>query len=466
MAGGAALFAVLATVYLFSISIRATTGASITADEPFYLLTTQSIIQDQDLDLNNQYAAHSYREFFDHPDGLWRQSVPAEDGRLLSPHNPGLSLLIVPGYLAGKLRGVQVQLLLITALTFAATFVLAARMTGRIGLSWLATLGIAITSTAFVYSTEIYPEIPAALTLVLSLLIVTKRGSPQTRDAVILAVLLSAMMWLGVKYTPLGAIVAAVLLVRAGWNARFKFLALSTVSAIYFTWFHLVTFDGLTPYAVNIIYAGGTSVEIVQQHVEFTQRFYRTWGLFIDERFGLARWGFIVFPAIAGLLLLPWRGWRFRVVLALILTQLVIATFVAITMMGWWFPGRTLATVLPLLTVPLVMLLAQASAPVRWLVGLLGVQTAAITFVLAQAGHAREIRLAVNPFEMSSPLFSGVSRLFPNYTSWDTQTTVATIVWLMFGGAIAAVLTARQYRLRSTSDRTDLLPRQNVPIER
>lgn len=451
VAGAAAMFAVLAIVYTFSISIRATTGASITADEPFYLLTTQSIIQDQDLDLNNQYAAHSYEEFFDHPDGLWKQSVPSEDGRLLSPHNPGLSLLVVPGYLAGQLRGVQVQLLLITALTFAMTYVLVARITGRIALSWLAALAIGITPTAFVYSTEIYPEIPAALTLVLSLLIVTRRSRPSTWDAVMLAGLLSAMMWLGVKYAPLGALVALPLLVRASWRPRLVFVALASVSGIYFAWFHLVNFDGLTPYAVNIIYAGGTSVEIVQQHVSFVDRFYRTWGLFIDERFGLARWGFIIFPAVAGLVLLPWKGWQYRLVLALVVTQVLIATFVAITMMGWWFPGRTLATVLPLLAVPLVLLLDRASVPLRWLVGLLGLQTVAVTAALVQAGHAREIRLAVNPFEMSSPLFQGVSWLFPNYTSWDAHTTLTTVVWLLVAGSIAALLTAKQYRQKTAT---------------
>ena len=85
----AALFLLLAVAYSFSVEIRATRGASITGDEPFYLLTTQSLLFDGDFDLRNQYEARSYESFFDHPDGLWQQSVPLPDGRLLSPHNPG-----------------------------------------------------------------------------------------------------------------------------------------------------------------------------------------------------------------------------------------------------------------------------------------------------------------------------------------------------------------------------------------
>src|SRR5918992_2385824 len=113
--GAAALFGLLFLVYLASIGIRASRGASITGDEPFYLLTTQSLIQDGDLDLTNQYAARSYRVFFDHPDGLWRQSVPNGRGELLSPHEPALSVLLVPGFAAGGLLGAQLELVAITA---------------------------------------------------------------------------------------------------------------------------------------------------------------------------------------------------------------------------------------------------------------------------------------------------------------------------------------------------------------
>ena len=49
-----ALFLLLSVAYAFSVDIRATRGASITGDEPFYLLTTQSLLADGDFDLRNQ----------------------------------------------------------------------------------------------------------------------------------------------------------------------------------------------------------------------------------------------------------------------------------------------------------------------------------------------------------------------------------------------------------------------------
>ncbi len=49
-----ALFLLLSAAYALSVDIRATQGASISGDEPFYLLTTQSLLADGDFDLRNQ----------------------------------------------------------------------------------------------------------------------------------------------------------------------------------------------------------------------------------------------------------------------------------------------------------------------------------------------------------------------------------------------------------------------------
>ena len=207
----AALFLLLAVAYSFSVDLRASRGASISSDEPFYLITSQSLLQDGDLDLANQYGTHSYRSFFDHPDGLWKQSVPLPDGRLLSPHNPGLPVLLVPGFALGGLAGAQVQLLVIAA-AMTMAFLLSERLTGRRQLSWAATLGVGLAATPFIYSTEIFPEFPAALALLGCLLVATAGRKLTWLDGMVTAAGLSALCWLGVKYVPLAALVAAYFL--------------------------------------------------------------------------------------------------------------------------------------------------------------------------------------------------------------------------------------------------------------
>ena len=437
----AALFLLLSVAYAFSIDLRASRGASITGDEPFYLLTTQSLLTDGDLDLQNQYDAMAYEMFFDHPDGLWYQSAPTPDGRLLSPHNPGLSVLVIPGFALGGLLGAQVQLMLMAALTMSLAFVLAHRLTGHRFICWAVTLGAGLTATAFVYSTEIYPEFPAALALVVALLIATRRAEAGLYDALCLAAALTALCWLGSKYAALAVPVAAYFLLRADWVGRIGLLAAVIPSAAVYIWFHLHVFGGLTPYGVNLVYEDWNTAQILGGHVGFNERYYRIWGLFLDRRFGIGRWAPLLLVAAPALALLAISAWERRLVLALIAIQLLIATFVAITMMGWWFPGRTMLTVLPLLVAPLALTVGRCSPGMRVAVALLGVCTLAYTAGLAHAGRIQEITIAVDPFDMTFVPFQATAGLFPLYTLWTAETWQLTYAWwAAFVVAAAAVL--------------------------
>ena len=440
LVGAIFMFALLIALYIASIDIWATRGASITGDEPFYLLTTQSLLQDGDLDLRQQYAQRSYESFFDHPGGLWQQSVPREDGVLLSPHNPGLSVLLLPGFVIAGLVGAQVQMLVMAALTFALTYVLVVSLTRESLWSWAATMLIALSATAFIYSTEIYPEIPAALALVASLIILQSKERPGLWLAVALAGCVTALMWLGIKYAPLAALVAVWFFWRAESHARLALLVVGGLSAAFFAWFHLETFGGLTPYAVGVVHASDSTSSIISQHIAFWERSYRLWGLFIDANFGIGRWSPVLLPVVPALLLLWRRSGLSRLALALVAAQILMATFVAITFMGWWFPGRTLMTVLPLLALPLALLLAQLPMWGRVGIGLLGAYSLAVTAALAKAAQAREIVIAVDPFDMQSSVFRVSNILFPDYTYWNLETWGLTAAWLLLGGAAISVM--------------------------
>lgn len=432
-----ALFAVLSLAYVGSISLRASWAESITGDEPFYLLTTQSLLQDGDLDLTQQYQLRSYQAFFNHPDGLWQQSVRLDNGILLSPHNPGLSVLLIPGFGLGGLLGAQTQLLILAALTFALTYVLIARNTGEYLWSWLAAAIVGLSANAFVYATEIYPEMPAALLLITSLLLVQSKSSNSAMRTLLLVSLLSAMVWLGIKYSPLAALVALWAMWQLDARPRAALLLAGGVSAGIFVWFHLMTFGSLTPYSVGVVYAGDPTLAVLGQHLGISDRAYRLIGLVIDQRFGIGRWAPVLLIAIPGMALL-WRGGSStKLVLTLIVTQLLIATFLAITMMGWWFPGRTMITVLPLFALPLALLLIRLPKWGRAAVGLLAAYTLAITAALVIAGHNGEIAIAVDPFDMKAFLFQVVSPIFPDYRSWTVQTYLLTGGWL--SAAVCAV---------------------------
>lgn len=459
----ALLFALLAAAYLFSAGLRATNAAAITGDEPFYLLTTQSLIDDHNLDLREQYERQSYLEFFDHPDGLWKQSLPGADGRLLSPHEPGLAALLIPGFVLGGLRGAQLELLLIAAATFALAFVLAARETGAPRAAWLITAAAGLAAPAFVYSTEIYPEIPAAFCVVVALLLLRSRR-PAT--PLLLACVLTALAWLGMKYAPLAAVLAGAYLLRAPNRSRAALVVLGVASAGVYAWAHLAWFGALTPYNNNTVYEGAATSAVLDSHLAFDGRLYRLWGLFIDRRFGLGRWApflLAVLPALP--LLLSREAALGRVVAALVAVQLGMATFVAITMMGWWFPGRMLMPVYPLFAVVLAVAWSHAPRALQFAGAAAAGYSLAVTGALAAAGHARDVRIAVDPFAMDAPLFRLAGPLFPDYRWWSLETNVLTAVWLVaFAVAAAApwlpAALGLAARLRPRTTRTPAHPRE------
>ena len=447
--GAVTLFVLLATCYLGSIGLRATSGASITGDEPFYLITTQSLIDDGDLDLRQQYDRFSYRVFFDHNEPLWRQSGPMPDGRVLSPHDPGLSVYLVPGVALRGLLGAQVQILITTALLFALTYVLVALETHEVAMSWLVTIAVGLGATAFVYATEIYPEVPAGLCLVLALLVL-RRGTFGRPDVVALAVLVTLLTWFGTKYAALGALLVLWGVMRAGRREGVLLLALCAMSGVVYAWSHLVTFGGLTPYAVNLVYEGAPTVEVVREHVSILDRAYRLTGLWVDAQFGIARWAPVLLPAVPALVLVPRRWWDIgSLVVALVVMQVLIATFVAITMRGWWFPGRTLMTVLPLLAWPLAELARRIPAWGRAVLGALGMYSALVTLALARASAAGEVRIAVDPFAMSSMLFRAPAVLFPDYTAWTAHTMVAHVAWSLVTLVAVALLVRARWSAKS-----------------
>lgn len=459
--GALGLFLLLSGAYAFSIDIRASRGAEITGDEPFYLLTTQSLLRDGDFDLRNQYAEETYRSFFDHPDGLWQQSVPAESGAILSPHNPGLSVYLLPGFWAGGLRGAQVQLLLTSAFAFALTFVLATNVSHRPLTAWLCTACVGLAATPFVYATEIYPEMPAAALLVAALLAISRQ--PSVVGTAVTVVLLSGLPWLGIKYAPLAAVAGGIAWWRMTWRQRGVLAALAVPSAVAYAWAHLALFGALTPYSVGTVHAGLSTSDVLESHLSFGDRAYRLYGIFLDRRFGIGRWAPVLLVAVAGCPLLVTRRPAGLLAGAMIVIQLGMAAFVAITMMGWWFPGRTMATVVPLFALPLTLFVGRFGRPAAVVTGAAAAYSLAVTAALAQAGHAGDIVIAVDPFELGSPVYRWASPLFPQFTAWTVETYALTGLWLGFGmfamaGLYGRALAGMAGRRRGATPRAEVAP--------
>ena len=260
-----------------------------------------------------------------------------------------------------------------------------------------------------------------------------------------LVLLLSALAWLGLKYVPLGLVAAAFYLLRAPTSERATFAALGLASAASFAWAHLAWFGALTPYNGNTVYEGAPTSAVVESHLAFEGRLYRIWGLFIDRRFGIARWAPVFLAVLPALPLLPRAARQGSLLLCLILTQLFMATFVAITMMGWWFPGRMLMVIYPLFAVILTIAARRLPKPAWPLAAAAAAYSLLVTLALARAAEAREVRIAVDPFALEAPLFRWAGPLFPNYTWWTTETIILNTLWLAAGLFATAAVVWRAY---------------------
>ncbi|CCF85664.1 hypothetical protein [Nitrolancea hollandica] len=438
-----ALALVALALFQFGVPLRASYLSWTTGDEPFYLLTAASLAADWDLDVTNQYATDAYRAFFDSPEPLWYQSVPAPDGRHLTPHDPGLPLLLAPAYALGGPFLAKRLLAILAAAMVAMVFVIALRLTGRAGPALLAAGALAVTAPVFVYATQVYPEMPAALVIAGLIWLVLADGMRPFPRAVLLAAGLIALPWLGVKYALVGAVVAGFALFRFNRRASILLLALLVIGGMHYVWFHLSRYGGITPYTVNVIEAANDTAAVAGLDVRIWSRLYRLLGLFVDREFGLLRWAPVLLLALPGSLIAirrwGWRGWFLAAVVA---AQLMVAVFLSLTMRGWWFPGRMLVAVLPVMGIWIGTTLDSIRDVRFWaFAGVLAALSGWITLALWQEVSARWMTLAVDPFALDLTVFRGIAGAFPLYTAYGLDTWMLSGLWLLvlvvFSAAVA-----------------------------
>lgn len=155
--------AALVAAVLYGLLLPAMLRTPIDGDEPFYLLQTESLVRDGDLDLANQYTALERSEA-GRTDLVPQYGDPVgPNGEQYSRHEPLLALLMVPGYWLAGLHGAI------------ATIVLFAVLLVRSTIRWLEEEGIddatiravfpffAFAPPVVFYAARIWPEVPAAL---------------------------------------------------------------------------------------------------------------------------------------------------------------------------------------------------------------------------------------------------------------------------------------------------------------
>jgi hypothetical protein len=360
-----ALWLLLFGVYASTIGLDAFGDSDYGGDEPHYLLAAESLLDDGNVDVGDEYAERAYQDFY--PYDLDKHGKET-DGRLNEPHGIGFPLLILPAYAAGGVEGVELFLAAIAALTVALAYRVALRVVPD---PWaLGAAAVAGLSPPFVaYGSAVYPELSAGAAVAGAALLALRLDErPGWRSAFGCFALLGALPWLGTKFA-LPGLVIGVFAARTLWRGRRRTLAVGAVELSLFSVALMIgineaLYGGPTPYSADV--AGETATD-ASFPVGYLERVYRLVALFIDREYGLLRWAPVFALVFVGLWWL-WRSLRDRLARAVpgvreievaaglcaaaLGAQLIVA-FLAPTMFGFWFPPRHLLASLPL-AIPLM----------------------------------------------------------------------------------------------------------------
>lgn len=420
------------------IGVRATFGAHVAVDEVQYLLSALSVAEDGNLDISDEWSDRRWAEFADSEPPV--QTEVLSGGRQLSPHDPLLPLLLVVPMGALGWVGAKLALALFAGLLAATTLWLAVR---RFAIPLpVATIGVGLAGASAplaVYGQQVYPELPAALAVVLAVAALTAprlgRG-----PVVLLAVAVTALPWLSVKYVPVAAslaLLAGYRWWRAGHRRAVGWLGggLIVMGATYLG-VHRAVWGGWTVYATGDHFQESGEFGVIGFHPNYAGRALRLVGLLADRGYGLLPWQpgwLLVLPALGGALGLAWlargrptvvsdlaetgdqTGWHTAVLGWPLLAGWLVATFVAVTMNGFWWPGRQLVIVLPLALLLILRWLAAVGPTMRRValgLGVLGVWSYACLLV---DGYQREITWVSGFQRVDDPGYAFVRQLLPDY---------------------------------------------------
>jgi hypothetical protein len=182
-------------------------------DEPHYLVIAQSLWRDGDLRIANNHQRGDYYEYFElelAPHYLTRGA----NGAIYSIHPVGMPVMIAPVYAAGGYHAVVAVYVLMA--TFAAAFMwrTSVRVTNAVGASTFAWAAIVATAPFLYNSFAIYPEIPAAVAVVVAFTLIAVSSSDGIGRWIIVGLACAALPWLSTKYAPMSATLVAIALGR------------------------------------------------------------------------------------------------------------------------------------------------------------------------------------------------------------------------------------------------------------
>lgn len=383
----------------------------IDGDEPYYLLVTESVVEDLDFDLRNQYSTlessptgrPDLKPFLGDPVG--------PDGEQYSRYEPFLSLLLVPGFLVAKKLGAVLTIAIFGVLFVRSLVAFLDEEEVSVFSSVVTTMLVAFGPPVIFFAVRIWPEVPAAFLLTEALRGVRVRRFGRYAPALLLLSLLKLRFVL---------VAAPLLIVGMGRGAVRRALLLVAVA-------------GAIPMAIVWLVSGSaTNVHRLSDVLPPEPLSYLRGlsGLFVDGHAGLL----FAAPALFLVVVMPWS----RLSPAVRAGFLSAIPYVVLLLPrpewhgGWAPPLRYLTVFAPLFAA------AIAGAIDRWLRGVVVATAAAFTAIVVVHGIAwpwRLFRIADGENWIGAWLSkthqSDFSRLFPSLIRPNDAAVAASIALLV-----------------------------------
>ena len=413
------LYAVYAVFFVRTTSLH--------GDEPQYLMTTQSLLQDGDIDLANTTKG-SVLEF--HQMNVRPHRAPGSpQDKIHSAHPVGFAAMLAPVYWLGleAIGHPRLACALLVALTSAISVYLAHRWMIQLG---IAPAGALITSIAvgcsplmFLFSNQIYPEVFA---LVAALLVLTMLASPPSYGSFGLLVLgsvgiLVALPMLHQRLLPMAGFLGLMMFLhvrdlpeRASiFTGSGAILAVATLAYVFY---HLhFSGDIWGPFK-----PGNADV------LDFEHAPTALFGQWFDARVGLINNSPIFLGALVGLAAMALsRDRRLLIVIGIYATTACVNALSNDWRFGYCLPSRFMITALPALLIPLAHTMDRALN-----------QSVLLTFVLMfgfcvgwDSNH-QALVLTEGAYDGAHLIFRALDRMYPAGIHFPLLKDVATVPWL------------------------------------
>ena len=329
-------------------------------DEPHYLVITQSLLEDHDLQIENNHRQEDYRVYYPgplRPDFLRR----GQNGAIYSIHAPGVAVIVAPMFALGGYPAVIAALALLGACATALAWIAAWRVTGHVAASWFGWATVALSVPFFFQSFVVLPDgVGAAIVIAATLAMLAGRDLSRGRLFAIGAAL-AVLPWLHTRFALLAAVLSVLILARnlgAPDLLRRAALLLAVPIASAAAWFSFfyVIYGTLNPAAP---YGGYTQSGIANLPRGIS-------GLLFDQQFGVMPNAPVYLCAALGSFALVRRAPRLLVELLLVVVPYSLS--VAAYQM-WWAgyssPARFIVPIVLPLAIPAAVWFAKAGRAPR-----------------------------------------------------------------------------------------------------